>query len=68
MSATLSSPMFGGGAEPPGPREARPEDKLREAKGGVGIQCAPTLPSVLLRFAPQSTSPTMGEESLGRGR
>jgi hypothetical protein len=28
-------PQRGGGAEPPGPREARPEDRLREAEGEV---------------------------------
>jgi hypothetical protein len=31
----LSSPVVGGGAEPPGPRGARPEDRLREAEGDV---------------------------------
>ena len=42
-------PHRGGGAEPPGPREARPEDKLREAEGGVAR--APRADSPL-RFAP----------------
>jgi len=35
-----------------------------EAEGGVA-QRIPTPPAVLLRFAPQSTSPTMGEETGG---
>jgi hypothetical protein len=42
MGAPLSFlPHRGGGAEPPGPRQARPEDRLCEAEGEVVFQREP---------------------------
>ena len=58
-------------SEPPGPREARPEDKLRERDGGGVFGGLCIAPSVSQRFRaarhlPYSLSRTGEEEAVGR--
>src|SRR5215472_3816325 len=55
-----SSPACGGGAEPPRPREARREDKLREAEGESARRVAPPSVSPLRGDPPP---PQAGEET-----
>jgi DNA ligase-1 len=61
-SSQASSPVYGGGGEPTGPaRSGRPDDRLREARGGKSSASA----QALLPQAPSLPSPASGGGAIG---